>query len=152
MHFILSVIIFIGELFIKNDRECNKEKHDYFGGNVRITTSHNYGAFLNAGDKKPIIVKTISVALSFVLTIVFISTFTKRGRKELRTALALLLGGAYSNTYDRVRRGYVVDYLQFPKLPKNMKHVVYNISDFCILIGALFLCMKSGECEVSVES
>ena len=143
MQFLLSFVIFIFELFTKNYREKNTEDHNYLDGHVKITTYHNYGAFLNTGDKNPIVVALISLALSTVLTIIFILTFTKYGRSELKSGLALLLGGAYSNTYDRIRRGYVVDYLQFPKLPKNMKYVVYNISDFCILIGALLLCLKS---------
>ena len=32
-----------------------------------------------------------------------------RGKKLLKAGLSLLLGGAFSNTYDRVMREYVVD-------------------------------------------
>ncbi len=53
----------------------------------------------------------------------------------LKTGLALILGGAYSNTCDRLRRKYVVDYVTFPKIST----IVFNLSDFGIIIGAVLL-------------
>ena len=58
-----------------------------------------------------------------------------KGKRLLKTGLALILGGAYSNTYDRLRRKYVVDYITFPKIST----VVFNLSDFGIMIGAMLL-------------
>ena len=143
MRFIfLSAGIFALEAWIKQKREKNTEKKDYLNGNVQITTYHNYGAFLNGGDKNPFIVKMISVLLTLGLTILFFMTFTKYGNKQLRSGLALLLGGAFSNTYDRVKRGYVVDYLNFPKMPGRLKQIVYNVSDFCIVIGACLIVIR----------
>lgn len=143
MRFILlSAGIFFLETLIKQKREENIENKEYLNENVLITTYHNYGAFLNGGDKNPFIVKMISVLLTLGLTVLFILTFTRYGKKQLRAGLALLLGGAYSNTYDRVKRGYVVDYLNFPKLPGRIKHIVFNISDFCIMIGACLIVIK----------
>ena len=127
---------------IKEKREQNHDKNDYLNGRVRILTYHNYGAFLNSGDKKPFLVKFISLILSVVLTLIFLLTFTRYGKRELQLGLAILLGGAWSNTYDRLKRGYVVDYLNFPKLPGKLKTVVYNVSDFCILIGACLIIIK----------
>ena len=143
MRFILlSAGIFVLETFIKQKREENTQDKEYLNGKTVITTYHNYGAFLNGGDKRPVLVKLVSVILTIVLSILFAFTFTKYGKKELRTGLAFLLGGAYSNTYDRVKRGYVVDYLNFPKLPGKVKHIVFNISDFCIIIGACLIVIK----------
>lgn len=130
------------ENWIKNKREYDKKQKEYLDGNIQILTYHNYGAFLNSGEKKPFWVKMISIFLTLGLTILFALTFTKYGNKQLRMGLAFLLGGAYSNTYDRIKRGYVVDYLNFPKLPGRMKNVVFNIADFCIMIGACLIVMK----------
>ena len=143
MHYILlSAGIFVLETFIKQKREENTQDKEYLNGKTVITTYHNYGAFLNGGDKRPVLVKLVSVILTIVLSILFAFTFTKYGKKELRTGLSFLLGGAYSNTYDRVKRGYVVDYLSFPKLPGKIKYIVFNISDFCIMIGACLIVIK----------
>ena len=143
MRFILlSAGIFLLETLIKQKREENTENKEYLSGNVQITTYHNYGAFLNGGDKKPFVVKMISILLTIGLTALFIFTFTRYGKKQLRVGLAFLLGGAYSNTYDRLKRGYVVDYLNFPKMPGRIKNIVFNISDFCIMIGACLIVIK----------
>ena len=140
--FFITAWISVLDNWIKEKREQNHEKKDYLNGWIRILTYHNYGAFLNSGDKKPVLVKMISLILSIGLTILFLLTFTRYGKRELQTGLAILLGGAWSNTYDRLKRGYVVDYLNFPKLPGKFRTVVYNISDFCILIGACLIIIK----------
>ena len=141
-YFLITAVIYALDNWLKENREKNRQKKEYIGGNVQITTSHNYGAFLNLGDKKPFVVKLVSLLLSLGLTVLFLLTFTKYGRRELQLGLAFLLGGAYSNTYDRMKRGYVVDYLNFPKLPGKFKNVVYNFSDFCILFGACLITIK----------
>ena len=38
----------------------------HLNGKTVITTYHNYGAFLNGGDKRPVLVKLVSVILTIV--------------------------------------------------------------------------------------
>ncbi len=140
MRYIFLIAGILGlETWLKQKREETIEEKNYLNHNIQITTYHNYGAFLNGGDKNPPVVKMISLLLSLGLSVLFLLTFTRYGRKELRMGLAFLLGGAYSNTYDRMKRGYVVDYLNFPKMPGKIKNIVFNISDFCIAIGACLI-------------
>lgn len=139
---LLAIVILCKETILKRHREENPDAKEYLGGNVQVITYHNYGAFLNLGEKNPFIVKAVSVIFTFMISVLFILTFTRFGNKELRTGLAFLLGGAYSNTYDRVKKGYVTDYLIFPKLPGKIRNVVFNISDFCILIGCCLILIK----------
>ena len=54
-----------------------------------------------------------------------------------RLADALLLGGGLNNLYDRYTKGHVVDYFHLNFGPKWLRAIVFNISDFCIFIGAL---------------
>lgn len=143
MHFLIPAGIFTAELFTKNHREKETGNREYLNGNIRITTYHNHGAFLNSGESKPKVIAVLSTVLSVFLGIFLSSVCGKNGSGRLRLPAALLLGGACSNTYDRLKRGYVVDYLQFPKLPGKMKHVVYNISDFCIFLGGILFCIRS---------
>lgn len=136
---LLAASILCADTVIKKHREQNKEPQAYLDGNVHIMTYHNYGAFLNSGEKNPFLVKLISVILTLAMTALFIVSFTKYGSSQLRTGLAFLLGGAYSNTYDRVKKGFVTDYLNFPKLPGKIKNIVFNISDFCIMVGCVLI-------------
>lgn len=139
---LLAPLILCADTIIKKKRERNKTLESYLDGHIHIMTYHNYGAFLNSGERNPFIVKLISVILTLVLTAMYIMTFTKFGSKQLRIGLAFLLGGAYSNTYDRVKKGFVTDYLNFPKIPGKIRNIVFNISDFCILLGCGLIVIK----------
>ncbi|MEI7481904.1 MAG: signal peptidase II [Elusimicrobiota bacterium] len=48
--------------------------------------------------------------------------------------LALVLGGALGNLYDRLAYGFVVDFFDFSFFP-----AVFNIADSAITVGAFFL-------------
>ncbi len=56
-------------------------------------------------------------------------------------AIALILGGAVGNVVDRIRLGYVVDFLDF--YYKNLHWPTFNMADIAIVIGVLLLLLKS---------
>ncbi len=145
-YILLILVIFVGEYFLKQhmdktlEEDTNKE---LLGGKIILRKYRNKGAFLNLGEKKSKIVAIISVVFTVALTLVFLVTLTSRGTTALRLGLALLLGGAFSNTYDRLKKKYVMDYVSLNVKHKGLRSVVFNISDFCILIGALILSIRS---------
>lgn len=139
---LLAAAVFTMDLLIKNYIEKNKaegESGPACGGLIVVRKYHNKGAFLNLGEKRQRFMTFVSLLLTLFMTVVFLTTFSFRGRKMLKAGLALLLGGAYSNTYDRLARRYVVDYVSFPVKNKKVAGLVFNISDFCIMIGALMM-------------
>ena len=132
--------IFWGDFFLKNYIESHvdeREERAICKGKFLIRKHHNKGMMLNAGQKRRHLVAAVSLAFTLVLTVVFIVSLGYRGNNLLLLGLALLLGGAFSNTYDRLRRGYVVDYVSFPVKWQAFRKIVFNCSDFCIIIGAL---------------
>jgi len=137
----LAVIlgIFGLELGIKNYIEENKKEGETEKkcGVLLVRKHHNRGAFLNAGQGKRQLVAVLSVVMTLVLTVLFAATLTMAGRGLLKWAFTLMLGGAYSNTYDRLRRKYVVDYVSFNVPFRGLRRVIFNIGDFCIMIGAM---------------
>lgn len=54
-----------------------------------------------------------------------------------KLALTLTLAGGISNVYDRMARGYVVDY--FSIRWKGLKKVVLNLGDLFIFTGAVLM-------------
>ena len=148
MGYILTILaIFTGELFWKN----HVEKEIPEGGSKKalrnaiiLTKHHNRGAAFNTGEKRPKIVKWISVALTVAAAVVFVCSFGSAGRGLLKTGLSLLLGGAFSNTYDRLKRGYVVDYFRLNVPVKCIKRLIFNLSDFCIMLGAMLIVLGEG--------
>ncbi len=127
---------------IKKMREENDNVYDCLDGNVKIVTYRNRGAFLGIGEKNPVLVLFLSVLLTAIISVIFVLTLTKKGTKTLRAGLGLLLGGAFSNAYDRAKKGYVTDYIIFSKAPGKIKNIVFNISDFAIIVGTLISALQ----------
>ena len=69
-------------------------------GKAVLRRYHNKGAFLNFGEQKRKLVTLLSVLLTVAVLVVFVLTLGMRGKKLLKAGLSLLLGGAFSNTYD----------------------------------------------------
>jgi len=139
---VLAAGIFVLDLLLKNKIEKTMEEggeKPFCKGRLLVKRYHNKGAFLDLGEKKQGAVALLSLLLTLGMTVVFLSTLTFRGNSTLKAGLAFLLGGAYSNTYDRLVRKYVVDYFSFPVKNPRIRRIVFNISDFCILIGAVLI-------------
>ena len=141
----IVALIFAGELGIKNyvekKRKAGEEK-EICKGRILLRKYHNKGACMNLGEKKSNVVAGLSLILTAALALVFLFTLTRHGNGWLKAGLSLLLGGAFSNTYDRLKRKYVVDYFSFGVKWEPLRAIVFNISDFCILIGALIIAIK----------
>lgn len=145
--------IFGLDLLLKNrieEKMEEGEERSLCKGRLLLRKYHNRGAFLDVGEKRQKAVAFLSLCLTLFMTVMFLLTFTFRGNALLKAGLALLLGGAYSNTYDRMVRKYVVDYVSFPVKNRKLRGVVFNISDFCIIIGALLMTLGESKRKRSV--
>ena len=137
---IVSVMgIFLGDLCIKNriEKTGGENFPACFAGNKLILKKyHNTGAMLDLGASRRAVMTAISVILTILVSIAFVLSLGHRGNNTLRAGLTLLLGGSFSNTYDRLKRKYVVDYLSFNVKWQWFRRIVFNLSDFCIIIGS----------------
>ena len=139
----LAAFIFIGEYIIKNYIEQNKEMNkdeEILNGNIILNRYHNKGAMLNFLEKRSKLVVLISGILLGGILVLLGVLIPKKGNGIMKLGLAMLVGGAASNVYDRVQRGYVVDYFSF----KWLKNVVFNIADIFIIVGSVIV----GVCSV----
>ena len=135
----VTVLIFIVEFVIKflvEQLADENKRIPVFGGKMYLTKYHNEGAFLNFGEGKRVAIKYISLLLTAGCLLVFVFTLGRGGKHLLKLGLSFLLGGAFSNTYDRMVRQYVVDYVGFNVKNKKFSNTIFNISDFFIMIGA----------------
>ena len=143
----LIAAVFVGDLCIKNYIErtgFEGATRKLGGGRLLIRKHHNRGAVLNAGQSRQKLVAALSLIMTVAAVIVFIGSLGQKGNNILRVGLALLLGGAFSNTYDRLKRKYVVDYFSFGVKWKRLRNIIFNLSDFCIIIGALTSAVGAG--------
>lgn len=137
---LLVLLIFAGELWWKNHVERTLEENstrELLGGRLLLRRHHNRGLLLNVGSRRRPLVAALSLVLTLVAAVIFLISLGQKGNGLLRVGLALLLGGAFSNTYDRLKRKYVVDYVSFGVKWKRLRNIVFNVSDFCIMAGAL---------------
>lgn len=140
-YLLIIASIFLGDEQIKKYIENNKKENnreEFLNGQLIITRHHNKGVVMNWIDKRPIIVLTAScTAFGSVLTLLG-QSFAKEKHKLTKLGLTMITGGALSNLYDRIKRGYVVDYFIIKK--KYLNKVIFNVSDWCIFLGG-FLTM-----------
>jgi len=107
------------------------------------TLLHNTGAafsFLsNAGGWQRGFFSHIAVAISLVI-IVWMARLPASARRQL-VAMALVLGGALGNLWDRILHGFVVDFIQLHY--GGYYWPAFNIADSAICVGAAILIIDS---------
>lgn len=74
------------------------------------------------------------VVMVFVGSLLWQSARPGGGSRSLKTGLALMLGGALGNLYDRLSEGSVTDFLQF--YLGSYEWPAFNVADSAISIGA----------------
>src|SRR6202011_5297042 len=94
----------------------------------------------------------MAVVLNSVAFLVFlvVSAYALRSSHKsvrLQLGFALILGGAIGNLLDRVRFGYVVDFLDFSISGHHWRALNIADSAICIGVGQLFLDMLRTEAE-----
>ncbi len=99
----------------------------YFTFTYVRNTGAAFGLFPSGG------VFFIVVALVVSAMIVYFYRTMPDQTPMMRAALGLQLGGAWGNLIDRLRLGYVVDFLDFKFWP------VFNVADSAIVVGVLVL-------------
>ena len=77
---------------------------------------------------------------------------TKADRRLLIAAIGLVMGGAIGNAIDRIRFGYVVDFVHLHAGPWSF--YVFNVADAAITIGVVILLVRAliGRSDGQTES
>jgi signal peptidase II len=109
----------------------------------RITHVENRGAAFSLFADSPAQWKMTLLVSFSILALVVVSTLLWRNAHALATTgvgLALILGGAVGNLWDRLLRGRVVDFLLFYVGPYQWP--AFNVADSAIVIGACLLAFE----------
>lgn len=139
---LVATVVFGGDFFLKKhieEQRAFQEETELLGGKIIVKKCHNKGMALNYLEKSPKLVKNISGIIFLIIGILWYLCFKKKKNLGIMLALSLLVGGGASNLFDRVTKGYVVDYFSFRTPWKKLNQVVFNISDLCIFLGGLLL-------------
>lgn len=140
IYLIITASVFLLDLIIKSHMDkkyARNVQHPRLNGTIILEKYYNTGAALNLLNKAPKLLTFLHTVI--LLSVGIVSYFGIRcfHRPIAKTGLALLLGGGASNLFDRYTKGHVVDYFRINIGPKRLRRIIFNISDFCIFIGAL---------------
>jgi signal peptidase II len=105
------------------------------GDTVRIAYSHNTGVAFSLFQGMPTLLTFTSLAI-VAGAIYFYATQMPNRQPLIQIILGLILGGAFGNLIDRVRLGYVVDFIQVGWFP------IFNVADSAISVGAALLMLQ----------
>ena len=142
----LSAVMIVLDQFTKWLAVANlqfQQPQPFVPGFWNWTLTHNTGAafsFLaDAGGWQHLFFVTLAVLISGGLAI----ALKRTARGDWRTALpyALIIAGALGNVIDRLRFGYVVDFVQW--YWKSFHWPVFNLADSCIVVGATLMVLFS---------
>jgi len=102
-----------------------------------LVLQHNAGAAFGFLRDETGWQRILFVTIAAVISIAIIRTLAKLPRNENITAfaLALILGGAIGNVYDRVALGYVVDFISLHF--HDWYFATFNIADSAITVGVI---------------
>lgn len=139
--FVLAGVIMIADLITKEWASATLVLHQpvevlpFFN----LTLVHNPGAAFGILADHPGWQRWFFIALTAIIggVIAWWLAHGARGKVWLSASLAMILGGALGNLVDRVRFGYVVDFLDVHAFGWHWP--AFNIADAAITCGAILL-------------
>ncbi len=109
----------------------------FIPGHFEFRFVKNYGAAFGILQQKRIFFIIITT-----IVILFIIYFLFRNYNSLSKfaifSISMLLGGAIGNYIDRIRLGYVVDFIRV-NLIKSYDFPVFNVADIFIVVGTILI-------------
>lgn len=112
-------------------------------GRIRLYRNHNYGFCFGFLKERPDLVKAIPFAMTSAAggILAWLLSHRQQSTRLERMGFTLVTAGGLSNLYDRLRRGYVIDYFSIEE--KGLRKVVFNLGDLFLFAGSfLLLCSE----------
>lgn len=107
-----------------------------------LTWTENRGVSMGFLTADTDLMRWLLVALTTAIAIFVGAWMWREKRRDDAIGLALVLGGALGNILDRVRFGYVVDFLDL-HFGEWRPFLVFNVADAAITIGVLLLLVRA---------
>jgi len=121
---------------------------------LNITFIHNRGAVFGWGQDLSTPYLSLLLSVLSIVSLAIIVTYFLRvnvNNPKLHTGLALVLGGAMGNLFDRLTNGHVVDFIQVHWYEYFWP--TFNVADsaICIGVGLLLLSMSASTSKSDEE-
>ncbi len=126
------------KIFISNKLLLNESK-TIIKGFFDITNVHNYGAAWSILNNQSILLVVIGIIALVIIYFYFIRN--KKLNKIDIILISMLISGIIGNMIDRIRFGYVIDYLDFNIF--GYDYPVFNLADSLIVVAMILMLIKS---------
>ena len=115
------------------------DRVDYLGGFLRITLVYNEGGVFGIlqGYKNMFLVVSLVVLAVMVGYYAYEYIYRKNRSMIFSAAMALIVSGAVGNIIDRIRFGFVVDFIEL--YHRSYHFPTFNIADSSLTIGVSLL-------------
>lgn len=113
------------------------EERETVLGKIVLRKVYNRGLLLDKMERYPTAVKMSSAVIGACIAVYDGWLFIRRGRWLKKLGMTLLSAGAFSNIYDRLVRGKVIDYIGIKSEKKKVSKITANLADLYIFIGAV---------------
>lgn len=130
----IAAVLFITDRVLKYLSRTGKLRYE--GRLLRLTHLENHGFFMSFGLQHPRLVRWMPWAVWLLAAACLLPQLSRRPFAA-QLGISLVLSGGVSNQYDRLRRGSVTDYLQFPHRRIKKRSLVWNLADFMLLGGVV---------------
>ncbi len=109
----------------------------FFYLTLRFNEGAAFSFLAGAGGWQRWFFAALAAGVSIVLVVWITRIYRQKGNTQEALALALILGGAVGNLYDRIMLGHVVDFIVLHY--QQHEWPAFNIADSAICIGAALL-------------
>ena len=142
----ISIVVFLLDQITKTIVSQGMMQHqsiELIPNFLNITYIHNRGAVFGLGSNvtSPYLSWGLSLLSGLSLLIILIYFLKlKNDNARLYSGLSLVLGGAVGNLYDRVRTGFVIDFIDLHWFDSHWPF--FNLADTAICVGVGFLLLS----------
>jgi len=151
----LVVFLIVLDLWVKIlavDYLIGAPGFSYLGGFIVVEYAENRGAFLSLGANLSETARLwiFVVGVIFILGFCLYSLIQSAASRTMTLAFALVISGGIGNLIDRIKQGYVVDYVHMGFT--SVRTGVFNVADVAISAGLIWLIYLQYKAEPPKEN
>ena len=134
-YIVLGILIFLLDIITKYAAEVSLKLIDtipLWKNVFHLTYVENRGIAFGMFSGERVIFIVVTILVLAMLAVIYAKTKQAQRTRFMKYAMVLIMGGAIGNLFERLIKGYVVDFLDF----RLIHFPVFNVADIAVCVGA----------------